>query len=593
MVRCYRYCLNPSATQIAAIHRAAKAARAYWNGLVAVQRWAEREIKAGRQGSVVAEYEELLQGKALTGRAVSFARARAASDGVPVEDAISSLRSEKAAELGTIVRRKDGTRNRWLSRRRLAVEYACERIERTRKLKVSRLPAAVAYAMLQKFQAATAEYISGKRKRPRFKSFGDAISLQAQVTATTPWPLASGGHGETFVDLARIAGKVCGKVPVVFHRDLPAGAKIKQLALTTRGERMFAVLMIEALDAVLERQFPDAGGRVAGIDPGRKVALSLSTPDGNETAVIQPALAKDKWFLRRLRRGQRKADRQRRAGNPGCFDAGGRPIKGKRLSPPSQNLQATQRRIFEMQRHMADARLDFYHRSANYLLERFDAIGVGKWRGRGKAPGEGKARRAQNRKDYDHAISLFAGILRYKGGSKKQTFDVAEHGSTRDCDGCGEPTGPRGLQGLKIRKWVCSNCGAVHENRDFTAARAIARRTAEKLAAEAHSPCSQPARKGGEMQRRRSAGAGQTKVAPPEGAGVPVVDEAQAARPVARKLTPSAASAAVPGQFQGGARASLGAVAPGDSNIILAWSRQATGPKVRGPLAECAVDDSS
>jgi hypothetical protein len=72
------------------------------------------------------------------------------------------------------------------------------------------------------------------------KRFGDAVGLQAQATTTTSWPL-SGGRVETVVDLARIAGEVCGKVPVVFHRELPPGAKIKQLALTIRGDRMFVI----------------------------------------------------------------------------------------------------------------------------------------------------------------------------------------------------------------------------------------------------------------------------------------------------------------------------------------------------------------
>src|SRR6266446_8075569 len=81
MVRCYRYALQPSATQVAAIERVCKAARAYWNGLAAVQRRAEREIRSGRQASLIAEYDELLQGKALTGRAVSIARKRAEEGG--------------------------------------------------------------------------------------------------------------------------------------------------------------------------------------------------------------------------------------------------------------------------------------------------------------------------------------------------------------------------------------------------------------------------------------------------------------------------------------------------------------------------------
>jgi transposase len=294
--------------------------------------------------------------------------------------------------------------------------------------------------------------------------------------------------------------------------------------------------------------------------------LSLSTPAGDQNEVIQPALARDAGFLRRLRRLQRKADRQRRVGNPDCYDAAGRWIKGKRLGRPSQNLKETESTIAEMQRHLADARLDFYHRTANDLLTRYDAVGVGKWRGRGSALGEGKSKRAQNRKDYDHAISIFVGILRYKGDAAKHVLDIAEHGSTRDCTACGEPTGPTGLAGLKVRKWTCSRCGTVHV-RDFTASCAIARRTAEKLAAGAQPPCSQLARKGEKVQRRRSPKA-QTKVAPPEGARVPVVDEAAAVRP-AYPITPSATSAAMLEQEPGGARASGTPVAPGDSNKLL------------------------
>jgi hypothetical protein len=96
MVRCYRYALQPSATQVAAIQRVSKAARAYWNGLAAVQRWAEQEIRSGRQASLIAEYDELLQGKALTGRAVSIARKRADEGGLSLQDAIGGLRKEKA-----------------------------------------------------------------------------------------------------------------------------------------------------------------------------------------------------------------------------------------------------------------------------------------------------------------------------------------------------------------------------------------------------------------------------------------------------------------------------------------------------------------
>jgi hypothetical protein len=46
--------------------------------------------------------------------------------------------------------------------------------------------------------------------------------------------------------------------------------------------------------------------------------------------------------------------------------------------------------------------------------------GVGTWRGKGRGPGEGKAYRAQNRKDYDHAISSFASILEPRRDSRRR-----------------------------------------------------------------------------------------------------------------------------------------------------------------------------
>lgn len=117
---------------VAPIRRVCKAARGYWNDLVAVQRWAEVEIRHGRQSSVVAKYCDLLQGKALTGRAVSIARKRAGERGISLEDAIRELRDEKADELDAGVVGKNGKRIRFLSRRKLARECQSPRSRRSR-----------------------------------------------------------------------------------------------------------------------------------------------------------------------------------------------------------------------------------------------------------------------------------------------------------------------------------------------------------------------------------------------------------------------------------------------------------------------------
>jgi hypothetical protein len=51
-------------TQVYAIHRAGRAARERTGiGLVTVQRWAKHEIRAGRQGSIVAAYDDILKPK--------------------------------------------------------------------------------------------------------------------------------------------------------------------------------------------------------------------------------------------------------------------------------------------------------------------------------------------------------------------------------------------------------------------------------------------------------------------------------------------------------------------------------------------------
>lgn len=150
-------------------------------------------------------------------------------------------------------------------------------------------------------------------------------------------------------------------------------------------------------------------------------------------------------------------------------------------------------------------------------------IGVGTWRGNGRAPGEGKAQAAQNRKDYDHAISSFMSILQYKAeGSGKQVFDIPEHGSTKTCSHCQAQTGPSGLDGLKVREWTCSACGTPN-NRDFSAAAEIARR-AERMAAGSEARVASPkGRKKGRRAQAQTQGVSQD-------AQVPVTDQTVPAR---------------------------------------------------------------
>lgn len=76
----------------------------------------------------------------------------------------------------------------------------------------------------------------------------------------------------------------------------------------------------------------------------------------------------------------------------------------------------------------------------------------------------------------DAGWSAFRSMLRYKAIRHGAIFVQAnERYSTQTCSCCGSRNGsPRGLKGLRVRSWVCSDCGADHD-RDVNAARNILR----------------------------------------------------------------------------------------------------------------------
>ncbi len=69
--------------------------------------------------------------------------------------------------------------------------------------------------------------------------------------------------------------------------------------------------------------------------------------------------------------------------------------------------------------------------------------------------------------------------LLYKGEYAGRSVRIVnERNTSRTCSSCGSLTGPTGVNGLRVRTWICSGCGAFHD-RDVNAARNIL--TAERL----------------------------------------------------------------------------------------------------------------
>ena len=503
-VRCYRYALRPTLEQARAIEHAQAQARRLWNEMVALLKWAEKEQRNGRREALLHEYGRILQGKSIAGVALTQAR-KLVVEGkfLNVEEACAAGRSGRV-----------DTARQW-GRRRLSQAYAVERTLFNAKGKHFILFASTVVAITRKFADASALYVIGKRGGLHFKTKAKSVCLERQVDPRKAAPVDF-EHGT--VDLAAVLGsESCRSLRAILHRPLPVGARIKQVCVTSTGTRSFVTFVVEAPISSFVRHAPEASA-VAGIDPGRKTALTVSDTTGETQFSIQPPLFRDKRFLRRHNRLQRKADRQLRAANPERFDEKG---QWKQVRGPlviTRGLQDTRTRIADGLRHIADARREAYHLGANRLLKEFGTVGVGNWRGRGKAPGVGKSKRAQNRKDYDNAISEFTAILKDKAARCSQprtVLDIRENGTTKNCPDCGNPTGPSGLKDLKVRVWTCTACGVTHQ-RDFASARAIARRTREQItAAGAHPAQPEPA-------KARTPAVPLTKVRPAKGAKSPL-----------------------------------------------------------------------
>lgn len=75
----------------------------------------------------------------------------------------------------------------------------------------------------------------------------------------------------------------------------------------------------------------------------------------------------------------------------------------------------------------------------------------------------------------DASFSKFVSMLEYKAewyGRKVVKIDRF-YPSTQLCSGCGyKNESVKGLKGLKVREWVCPECGEVHD-RDLNATRNI------------------------------------------------------------------------------------------------------------------------
>jgi len=351
--------------------------------------------------------------------------------------------------------RKDGSRALRWSNRHFAWNFALESVNSNRSNYVPSDMKAVWTGLMAKWQNVCKSWDAGIFRQPRFKKFNDSCAIQKQ--------LQKNPSQFEFVDLSWCGSPALADVPVIYHRTIPKGAQVKQVALIKEVDKWFVCFFLEGDKKLFERQFAQTG-KAVGIDPGLKSALTTSDGD-----IIQPkALSKDNRLEKKLRRLQRQLDRQTRACNPDSFNEDGTFKRGKIITLRSHGMLETVTKIAEIKKHFKDAKADYYHNQAIRLLNQYDIVGVGNAKLHCLVRGQGKAKRAQNTRVREHAISDFVSKLKDKASlsiTPKQVVSVPEAYTSKTCNVCGEVV----TLTLLDRQWICPKCNTSHD-RDVNAA---------------------------------------------------------------------------------------------------------------------------
>ncbi len=151
---------------------------------------------------------------------------------------------------------------------------------------------------------------------------------------------------------------------------------------------------------------------------------------------------------------------------------GERLVAGRWTHRLARKLASAQRRGHRRQakrihRKASRCRADALHKFSRSIVDRYQNIIVGDVSSLKLV----KTRMAKS--VLDSGWGKLKVLLEYKSQQAARSFEiVSERNTSVTCSTCGSPTGPRGVNGLIVRSWVCGDCGESHD-RDVNAARNI------------------------------------------------------------------------------------------------------------------------
>lgn len=135
------------------------------------------------------------------------------------------------------------------------------------------------------------------------------------------------------------------------------------------------------------------------------------------------------------------------------------------------------RQVKAIHAKVKNQRRDAIHKETYALVKKHAAIFVG------NVNASSLVKTSMAKSVLDAGWSQFRTQLKYKAIRHCVVFEeVNEKFSSVTCSACGSRSGPRGLEGLRIRGWSCGDCGEIHD-RDTNAASNILAMGLHRLAA--------------------------------------------------------------------------------------------------------------
>jgi putative transposase len=216
---------------------------------------------------------------------------------------------------------------------------------------------------------------------------------------------------------------------------------------------------------------PDA---VVGVDVGLARLATLSTGEvAANSRPLQSALSK-------LRRMQRRLDRQRRVANPGNYLPDGRVKPGPKTWATSARMARTEQRVRHVHERVGNLRREQSHQLTTMLTREFGVIGV-----ETLAVKNMLANRRLARHIADVGWGTILAQLQYKTSWSAGSILVAAdrfYPSSKTCSACGAV---RAKLSLAERVFTCEDTACGHEeHRDLNAALNLARMAARRAQGE-------------------------------------------------------------------------------------------------------------